>query len=1498
MGRAQVSVAMAVAVALALTSLGPTARCESSPPPPPTLGATVSVSASLCEAQGQGQAQGQSQVNGTGPWWLPGDLSILASSGFHLRSGVGGPVRAYTRLRFLVRSGEGKGLLSCTGIQGATVDATGASSVKGVQVAIDPPVRMFRMDTAGWIPSQSADLAVTKSAPAEGDNSRITDRVAALDAEVNPGVLGLVGALERYSPGALGSALGGDTNPLAALGPSPSPSASPSPGSLTPGRRLQDPVSEILGGVAVGIALTALGVVGKATAELADSWYTMDRIENDVADFTGQVKGAQEAFVDISDRTDVVTSALQARNSSILSLERTLNVSRDWMASTSTQVDTLATNLVTMTAGSAARAAREAALDAALDEERVRSSATAAARIAALGDATRNATVALAAYAARKVDDEYAALGMAQASFAASLDSIARANTGVGAAMDRAKRFANTVLTLAPLRRFLTQQLHGLVAAAGVMGFVPFARSGWKATAPGPRAAWAPGSPLRIVPVDTLVHVSVRARVPGDPRAGVVLNETRLTFLCDPLAAPDLFTPSMTTTAFLDTLAGTGGGCVLRGPDAPWGPGSPDNTTLPCICWFRVERQGCVASTPNGTATVVLPPAFATGPDHPRTLTWGGLLGWTPGTGPRSPPPGAPASGRTLNATSPGPAGFTGYTPCTDPPQAGTRVTVVDLIALGALLGDLTCPPVEGVWNGTADADAVIASGWDSSVGAALAQNSTPYLGWYSLPNGARTRVAGWTAVPPKGAGTAGPGTMWTARDAPVCTRDGSEGVAAWKQGVWPTPVGLILGLLGASWPQVYPAMALALEGAFGALVSDVREELNRYTPVPNLGAPGGAPGGAPAIVTSLKLEVPVIRGVWVPVGAAEEVATWVRGTFRVGASGDWQEVDPRQVRVSAPGTNTLPIRPRFMCDLECATGTAQGGVGCPWPLLGKRPPGPGPGIAPRYVCDTPEEVMSVASQATLRAGTMTYLWWAARVDGNGTAVGPPPMANFTQEDWEAKEGTYYDNSNRAGSLEDVVVQLRSAVEAGVTPVATGLSDYVCVTPGPGHWCRTLAANVLFTPDLAGAHAHLVGTALEGCGRAGLLCLIPRNYTMIVSGVVVALGSVTQALVRTCPSLDASRASALGYPRFTFENRGSATLDTWWYSWVPVNASSPDQWLQGVNASVAARVCVPTDVTPGTPLGPGDFVSVNWFTVCATWDVLMWIADTESGDRVACPTKRIVLPVRAWGSSGSGSGSGSSLGSGSGSASSQGSSSGLGLSVVVDFTAPLADDRPAVGAATTTHVLDTVYVSTFQSTVLRNQALDIALASEGLTEVFDRISQLSGATALFAERQAASMAALQSRLADNAAQNAAFLQATENTTQALKALSANVSISSVMFGSIFVEAAAALNDSVAKSLALDRELVAIAQAAGSRNGTRQGNFTAMALAIQQTKAAVDAMVIAAQEQIALLQANKTQASKEGKKKGLSMFKVGNVVWVFVAAGVSFGVGYWIQKSRG
>ena len=1346
-----------------------------------------------------------------GAFWVSGTARVLGSTPFHLQTGVGTVAKGFSTLRLQTSSVQGKGAQQCSGIVGAGVDAQGSPVSRAMGITVDPPVRMFTLETAGWVPSQVVTMSVRQSSPADGDGARLRDRVSALAESITQSALGLVTSLERFYPGALAAALdtaSGVQGPVGPVGPAEGP-----------GRLLQDPITEtIIGGIALGVATTALATSTAAMAIVADGWRTMNNMEDQTRALSNGINATQTAFIQMNKEVEVLDNALQVHGQSLSVLQTSINTSRQWMSETSTQVGALTTNLVAMSKGMAERQERADAMATLIQASTERQVSQGMQRIQALGDATRNATVALAATSVRHVEAQYSAMAAAQQGFAASLDAIALANTATESAMDRVQRLVNTLITMAPLRRMLVQRLHSTVAASALLGFVPFVKRGWRDRGPGPRAAWAHTSALRVITVDTLVHVGTTPVDVLAPTAGVVVNHTRVTFQCDPLASPESLVPSMTTSAFLDTLAPEGRDCDVAGGEA-----TPLRPVVgrPCVCWFRVQRSGCVATSPQGAATTVLPPAFASGPDHPRTLTWAGLRGWLGATnGTRVVPGGGSAPGVRLNASSPGPAGFVPLTPCAHSPWEGDVDFVVNTHGFRALMQELTCPSLGSAWNSSVDPDAVVASAWNSGVREALAEDRVPYLRWFPVPNGARTRVEGWQQNAPQGAGTAGPGTTWVGREAPVCTVVGQEGVAAWRQGVWPTPVGYLLEFLGYAWPEVYPSVNLALRSAFGVLHSDIRQVFQRFSVEPGVTRSG--PGQrAPVVVSSLGLEVPLLRGHWVPVGTATEQGTWVRGDVRLGpAPVSVHPIDPARVRVFAPLSNTLPPRATFMCDLECATGVARGGLGCVWPLFGRAPPGPAPGLAPRYVCDAPESAVPVAGQASLRVNTMTYLWWAARVDAQGVAQAPPSLSNFTQEDWEAAEGVVFDHTKWAGTVQDVLVELVDAVAAGVTPVATGLSDYVCKVPGAGYWCRTLDKNVLFTPDLQGAHAHLVGTQLQGCGRGALMCLIPRQYTMVASGVVVPLGSVATTLVRTCPVVDTARANVTGYPRFWFRNGGTADLQQWWYSWVPVNTTDPSQWLPGVNASVVDRVCVATDVVQGPALSPGASMPFTWFTVCATWNISTWVLDPETGTRVSCPPVTVALPVKTWaGSSGSSESSSSWGGAVGGSAA---------LSVSIVFDSPVVDTRPAEGIQETSEVVQSLYVTNLQNAIIRNATMDIALAEMGLWDLFQQACDASGVNRMVAAQSEAALSVVQGNGSGGPGApgstlnfSAQFVEEMNARAGTLRRASANTSVTAVMYGTIARETRALQTEAEASVNASGARLADIETASKTRYGVLQ-----------------------------------------------------------------------------
>ena len=269
---------------------------------------------------------------------------------------------------------------------------------------------------------------------------------------------------------------------------------------------------------------------------------------------------------------------------------------------------------------------------------------------------------------------------------------------------------------------------------------------------------------------------------------------------------------------------------------------------------------------------------------------------------------------------------------------------------------------------------------------------------------------------------------------------------------------------------------------------------------------------------------------------------------------------------------------------------------------------------------------------------------------------------------------------------------------------------------------------------------------------------------------------------------------------------------------------------------------------------------MTWFTVCATWDVAIWVADPDTGARVACPSARVVLPLHKWVPS-SGSSSGSSSGPSSGSSSGPVAEPWLGLGVSMAFDTPVVNTEAEEGAAENMDVVESVYVTGLQQAVMRNLSLDVVLTEMGLWDLFKEVSDKSGLSSTLAVEADANLRALQGQQALLANESRAFIGSMQNRTQDLRKLSANVAVTAIMYGTVVREIQTRQNVSEAAMDQADAALQALVGAvqgvtfASETNATRV-NDTAKAL-----KREIDAMYADTKAQYEAQAANATKTRK-------------------------------------
>lgn len=1430
-------------------------------------------------------------VFGSKTWTSP-NISLITNTLHHIADLQG--VSAVSSLGIQATSLQGGSVGGCSSIAGASL--SGSSVPRSLVFDFDPPIHMYSLTTAGAIPRVTTGLRVAFYDPTPSDDVRTTAQSAAavLDPDVAavldaaeaaaPGItadtFGNTWEVAHWDapPPIQYSDPAGEGRRLAAgslahpaprrqasngmgchQAPSPAVLAAAARGVGTPNHlgeacldtpdRMQD-VDLWMDWFGLGLETPArrtktvmwlqrkrhlaFGIDDVVEATLIAVAVTrMRKLTKKVNRLQAKLLGLTSAVADSNAATNALWEASEATsrqqaeaNTTISNLGTSIATFGAWAANVSTEIAEAGMTLGRLANASADLVASHAESIARITQVQTTANAAVQRDIAAMGNATNAATLALGQLASNLSARAWDALTAWESRTNDVMELVftdLQAGTNV---LHGLLRTIEELKTRNAFRNGLARQLHASLRLARAMGFVPLLGTDAKDYEPGPPDAWRQGSPLRALEIDTVLHFSTVDTQPS----GVTLTQRNLTWVCDPLAGGPLFVHKPSPEALFDMLSRGSTPCnVSVGQGAPSAPaGAP-----PCLCWLRVVTTSCPVAVDTAPSGVVLAPPLLNGTDHPRTLTVSGIAGWVPPSGwntsrldlPLDLITGAVFPSTAFNASSGGGPGYRAFTPCTSPPvQSAPPVTIVTQDALAALMATLTCVSPPG--RPRADSDAYMAS-----LHAAVASGISPYLALVPINNGARVTnlTTGVTQLP---GGLDGTGVLWPSEKVPLCTLDPAKALAVVTSSVgtagWAPPVGVLLTLVATAWPDAYPSISAANTAAYGAIPPEVLTEFD----------PLAVQDGTQ--VMAAYAEVVLMRGEWERVGVATLQGVWARGRVGMRAvPGNSTSGDPGLPAFLADITNVwvgadlaaptiLGPRFNFACDPACATGTKT----CTLPT--------NPAVHGRYLCDVPSAMLPTSTQSELRKDSLTYLWLA----GQDT---PPSLSNFTAADWTASNnGAKFNPGSRAGSLHQFVNLLVDAVEAGVTTRATGTSDVVCAkhgtpqarmqaeqNPDAASLCYFLLHNVLFTPDLEGADADLVGTPAEDCGKGGLLCSIPRRYTLTATGVEVPIGSVSMTLRKACPFVDVSLVNSTGWPVFRFWNPGTVSTGAWAYEFRPTNRSDPAGWVPGTTADVADRVCVSSGALVQEALVPGQAMTTKWLSVCSGWDIYVYIGEEAQTGTAPCrPPTHVDIPINKWapGSDG-GSASSSVPGSGSGSWSGSGSSSSQGSDPTnrmplsfTSFIPELSDTAKEQTLAARVQVVD-VYSTGLRAAIVQSIFLKSALATYNLTQLYNDTMTTIGVSWDAQDTATAATASAADLALSGMPNSSAFISVATQAAANLTKNSNGIRAAALFYGPIIDASEAAVNASLARLDTLS-------------NGTRAAQELAHT-AVQESQAAFD-----------------------------------------------------------
>lgn len=298
--------------------------------------------------------------------------------------------------------------------------------------------------------------------------------------------------------------------------------------------------------------------------------------------------------------------------------------------------------------------------------------------------------------------------------------------------------------------------------------------------------------------------------------------------------------------------------------------------------------------------------------------------------------------------------------------------------------------------------------------------------------------------------------------------------------------------------------------------------------------------------------------------------------------------------------------------------------VNCPRPEVGWYANGTDSEV--RYLYDLPANLVSLADEAGLRAGTATYL-----LDKNTTGS----SASYTLSDWEEQHVGEIFDPKLAGA--DIAGFFREVVQ---TPGGHGVGDVTCrgePHPGDGPLCTFLEHFYFLVPDIVvdgedvtGAHAYLHGTPAAQCAvrSTGALCAVPRDW-QAESQVTTPVGEVAATLGASCPMVNDQLLSFTGLPTLSVTNPGSVSTEWYWdLVFLAPNATLDSEQVTSVYEGLSEgspHPCEALSLTnqDGGVLAPRSTVNMQSaisqpLSQCAQWTLTISITDPRTLLRKPC----------------------------------------------------------------------------------------------------------------------------------------------------------------------------------------------------------------------------------------------------------------------------------------
>lgn len=700
--------------------------------------------------------------------------------------------------------------------------------------------------------------------------------------------------------------------------------------------------------------------------------------------------------------------------------------------------------------------------------------------------------------------------------------------------------------------------------------------SGWRpvwtagAAAPGnrpdPPSWWWPGSPKRVMYVDTLLFLRT-GRVPGsggafpatDPYAGLEAGaanlassathraiEDSLTLWCDGAqlqganvdvvtsaqaifdlvgVLSDCVTPvAGNLTSFLSTY-GTLGGATFN----------PSGKPL-CTCWVQHVRRSCPTVLANATT-----PLVTMAPGGPRSITMAGLEGVTTG-------------------------GVRRFTPCASGVGGASTLTtdtqriIKTRAELQGVLADISCSDLgPGAWRNVTEgraalgvapnattsdlADTYVFSARMSAPGQVSSGNNTfngsVFAVGVGLPTNPRTNP---------GQNIAG------TRD--LCSGDPGDTVLYTLS----TAASLAADVLVREWSQFTYGLGAVRAALFGIPHSDIVKTSDpylydtskhssyacmyaEYLAVQDGATQTGDGTWGPPAVPWPKVYVLTKEDTF------GYVSVFMEGLppTEEGANNALPEVRSMTTTILAnePMNSLVPARFVLVGDLERCMRAA-----CALPAVG-----PYFNISrgtARYLYDVRENDLGLNRDPTLRRNKLDYFADRDTSTVNGTGSLVAESRSMTLDRWFTQNpdaGGLFQQTMGGATVAPFIRGLVSLTDGQ----AVSAADRVCDAPsedGDGDACLRAQHYGVLVPALTGVDTDLAGTPAAVCGDPDRYCVTSRRVSMLASGLDVPGGTITQTLAAVCPLVEADMAG-LGLGGVVVRGPASAPGSiTWQYRWV------------------------------------------------------------------------------------------------------------------------------------------------------------------------------------------------------------------------------------------------------------------------------------------------------------------------------------------------------------